>query len=283
MTIQIKSRISGDVIFEYPGDSLKNAILIDVNLSYADLTNTDLSNAILINANLSNADLRIADLSNAILSNANLSHADLRIADLINANLTNADLSYADLSNAYLGIADLSNANLSNADLSHANFSHANLRLSDLSNADLSDVYLGDANLMGSNLRNADLTGTEFRNAKLEYKNLIKANLSKIKEDFYEVLNQAIPEIDFLEKSILEGKIDGSTYEGKCACLCGTIEKSGRFGYECDMRDPNRPIERFFLAIRAGDTPVYNPVSRIVFDWLQEFKEKIKFENKIGE
>jgi len=179
------------------------------------------------------------------------------------------------LKNAKLINTDLSNANLSNADLSNADLSHSNLKYADLSNANLRYADLRYANLI-ADLKNSDLTYANLRYADLSYANLIRANLNKIKEDYYKVLNQAIPEIDFLERSILEGKINGSTYEGECACLCGTIEKSGRFGKKCDMRDSNRPIERFFLAICAGDTPGNNPVSRIVLEWLQEFKNEMR-------
>ena len=64
-------------------------------------------------ANLSKANLSKADLSKANLSKANLSKANLYGADLYGANLRGADLSKADLSGANLSKADLSGADLS--------------------------------------------------------------------------------------------------------------------------------------------------------------------------
>ena len=135
----------------------------------------------------------------------------------------------------------------------------ANLRFADLRGADLRGADLRGVNLSGADLRGADLRGV----------NLSGANLEPIKKDFFEILSRAVNEISYLEKAILEGKIDGSTYEGECACLCGTIEKAGN---KSVGRDCSRPIERFFLSIKKGDTPENNQFSKIAMGWLQEFK-----------
>ena len=81
--IAIKSRSTGDVIFQSTKTTYKEAI-------------KEKGNADLINADLYDSNLRYADLSNANLSNADLRYADLSDAHLINANLSNADLSGAD-------------------------------------------------------------------------------------------------------------------------------------------------------------------------------------------
>ena len=146
----------------------------------------------------------------------------------------------------------------------------ANLSDANLSDADLSDANLSGANLRGANLRHADLSD---------------ADLSTIRKDFFDVLLRAIPEVPFLKKNIIEGKIDGSTYEGKCACLSGTLFNGASLhngaGEEMiknrilDCRDSGRPIERFFLAIKTGDTPETNQFSKIALDWVNEFESYI--------
>ena len=108
ITIQIKSRFGGILLFEYTKlnntfkDTLEVAVKNNANLSKANLSNADLRYANLSNANLSNADLFNANLSKANLSNADLRYANLSNADLFNANLSNVDLSNANLSNADL-------------------------------------------------------------------------------------------------------------------------------------------------------------------------------------
>jgi len=251
----IKKAVSG-------GADLSYANLRGVNLGDADLGGANLSYVNLSYANLRGVNLGDADLGGANLSYVNLSYANLRDADLGGVNLRGADLSYADLSYANLSYAnlrdaDLGGVNLRGADLSYADLSYANLSYVNLRDADLGGVNLGDVNLRGANFRGANLRG---------------ANLDPIKRDMFDVLLRAIPEIPLLEKAILGGKIEGTTYEGECACLCGTIEKSKRFEGKCDMRDGSRPIERFFLGISAGDTPENNQFSKLSYEWIQEFK-----------
>ena len=86
MKIEIKSWITGSVIFEGDfssvAEALQAALKARVNLSGADL----------YGANLYGADLYGADLSGANLSGVNLSGADLYGANLSGANLSRADL-----------------------------------------------------------------------------------------------------------------------------------------------------------------------------------------------
>ncbi|KGS89852.1 pentapeptide repeats family protein [Burkholderia pseudomallei MSHR7334] len=162
-----------------------------------------------------------------------------------------------------LSDADLSGANLSGANLSDANLRGANLRGADLSGANLSGANLSDANLRGANLRGANLSGA----------NLSGANLLPIKADFIEVISQAPREVPALIEALKAGRVDGSTYSGECACLVGTIANargidvdSSKFGIP---KDSSRPVERFFMAIRKGDTPETNAASKLALEWAE--------------
>ncbi len=120
----------------------------------------------IIEAVLSGVDLSVGpsvDLSRADLSETDLVGADLSEADLVGVNLNGANLSYANLvvarlSGAHLRAADLSGANLIHADLSGANLSHANLSGVNLSYADLSGANLSSSSLVRANIDNAKLS-----------------------------------------------------------------------------------------------------------------------------
>ena len=134
MSIEIKSRYDGRVLY-----TAKNA--------------SDVRRA-LEEAVKASADLRGADLSGAYLRGADLSGADLRSAYLSGADLRSADLRSADLRSAYLGGAYLSGADLRSADL----------RSADLRSADLRSAYLSGADLSGADLRSADGLAPEVCN-----------------------------------------------------------------------------------------------------------------------
>jgi hypothetical protein len=194
--------------------------------------------------------LERAVASGANLYRTNLHGVNLRGADLRGADLSGADLRGADLSGAKLRGANLSEANLNGADLRWANLSEANL-----SEANLSEANLSGANLSGANLREADLLS--------------------IREDLYMVLGVARAEAPDLLTALREGRVNGSVYEGQCACLIGTIANIRGESYDelgINLRpDSFRPAEAWFLAIGQGDTPATSPIVAITVGWIEEW------------
>jgi hypothetical protein len=203
-------------------------------------------------ADLRGADLRGADLRDANLRDANLSGADLSDANLRDANLSGADLSDANLRDANLRGADLRDANLSGADLRGANLRGADLRGADLSGADLRGANLCDANLRGADLSGADLSGADLCDADLR-----GADLRSFKSDLWMTLHYARTEVPGLIAALVEGRVDGSRYQGECACLVGTLANVRGAEYSAAFPDhsSSHPAEQWFLMIRKGDKP----------------------------
>jgi len=210
----------------------------------------------------SGADLRGADLSQAYLHGV-----DLHAADLSGAKLTDTDLSGGNLCGAYLRSADLYDADLSGALLADADLSGACLRYADLEGA----------NLSGTILSGTDLCGTNLRGVELSEHNLRRSNLSGAKSDFFAVLSAVPAEAPAVAAAIREGRVNGSVYQGECACLVGTIANALGCEYmQIPGLRPNadRPAELLFLAIRLGDTPETNPICRLVLEWIEEWQAK---------
>ncbi len=213
--------------------------------------------------------LRLAVLA-AIEAKANLRSADLSSADLSSANLSSADLSSANLSSANLRSADLRYANLSSADLRYANLSSANLRYANLRSADLSS-----ADLRYANLRSADLSSADLRSANLSSANLSSANLRSFKADLWMTLTQNRHEVPALVAALRDGRVDGSTYEGECACLVGTIANAKNVYYEVLDHGASNPAEQWFAMIRKGDKPGDDSAggfaSKMALEWALEW------------
>jgi len=120
------------------GASLKNALMIGVDLRKSDLTNADLTGANLMSAKVMEANLQGAwlvrtDITDADLTGVNFERAKLiktkmMNATLINAKLTNTDLTGADLSRANLINSDFTGASILGTDFQNAKFSSSTLR-----------------------------------------------------------------------------------------------------------------------------------------------------------
>ena len=152
---------------EHPGEFMDlNACYMShtripmVNLTGADMRNSDLMGAM----------LRRADLSDCRLNPIHLYRGDAReakfIGSLLNgANLRGADCRDADFSNADMDRIILSDANLAGANLKGANLSRANLDRADLTGADLTGATLNGTALTRTNLTNAIFRDSDFYEA----------------------------------------------------------------------------------------------------------------------
>jgi len=99
------------------------------------------------------------------------------------------------------------------------------------------------------------------------------AKLRRAKEDFLREVLKMPGELEFLRDAIRNGKINGSVYEGECACLAGTLSKATGKSWSIFKDDSpiaidaSSPRERFFMGIAEGDTPETNPISAIALEW----------------
>ena len=139
---------------------------------------------------------------------------------------------------------------------------------------DLYDADLHGADLRDADLRGTDLRGTDLYDADLRGADLHDADFYPIKWDLFGRLSVWPNEADELLKAINEGKIDGSSYEGKCACFVGTIANIKGCNYN-DLNglipDSGSLTEVFFTTIREGDTPENNSSSKIASEWVETF------------
>jgi Pentapeptide repeats (8 copies) len=149
----------------------------------------------------------------------------------------------------------------------------ADLRGADLRGANLSGANLNEANLSGANLNWANLNWANLSGADLSGADLSKANLGKIREDFICEIENISSEIPTLRKALVEGRIDGTTYTGDCACLAGTISNGLGIGYQ-DLPARGFAVnskslrERWFLQIRPGHTPETSQACAITVGWI---------------
>ncbi len=241
----IINSVFGSVIWESEKETIKEAV-IEKNMR---------------DANLRDADLRGANLYGANLRDANLYGANLRGANLYGANLRDADLRGADLRDADLYGANLRGANLYGANLYGADLRGANLR----------DADLYGANLRGANLRDANLRGANLWQLPKDY-------IYQCSRDILSIFGYLKNEVPFLKKMLVEGKVDGTQYEGDCACLLGTLANGdGGMDKICQNipfyeKGTHNPGEAWFWNIREGDTPENNQFATHVLKLIEMFE-----------
>jgi hypothetical protein len=167
----------------------------------------------------------------------------------------------ANLREANLRGADLRGADLYGADLYGADLYGADLRGADLYGADLRGANLREADLYGANLREADLRGIPLDKLPQDF-------INQCSRDILFILGSLKAEVPALRQSLIDGKVDGSQYEGECACLIGTLANAdGGLEKVCSAipfyeKGTHNYGEMWFLNIHEGDTPETNEFAR---------------------
>ena len=160
-----------------------------VDLSGADLRESDFMGAMLRRANLSGcylnpvhfyrADLREIDLTGTLMNRANLRGADLRGANLEGADMDSAILSGANLTGANLSGANLSRVNLDRANLTDANLTDTVFHGAALTRADLSGATLEGADFYSAIFNDCPTVGTKFSGSIVGYTVFQNCDLSQ--------------------------------------------------------------------------------------------------------
>ncbi len=131
------------------------------------------------------------------------------------------------------------------------------------------------ADLSYANLRYADLSYANLRYADLSYADLRYANLRSFKADLWMTLTQNRLEVPALIGALRDGRVDGSTYEGDCACLVGTLANAKEVSYEILDHGASNPAEQWFAMIRKGDKPGDDSAggfaSKMALEWALEW------------
>lgn len=157
--------------------SNSNSTRIRANLRNVVLSNADLSFAQLAEADFSEADLRESKFDHARLANVNFDSADMRKASFIRADAYQADFEkaladearfiQANLVEASFVQSSLKDAFFLRTDLMEARFENADLRAAKLPGAWLNRASFYKANLRNANLISAQAVGTHFKSAQL--------------------------------------------------------------------------------------------------------------------
>lgn len=89
-------------------------------------------------------------------------------------------------------------------------------------------------------------------------------------------LTQNKAEVPALLDALKNGRVDGSQYEGECACLVGTIANAKNVDHTELHYNSSDPSEQWFLMISKGDKPTDDTgggfASRKVVEWIEEWQ-----------
>ena len=144
-----------------------------------------------------------------------------------------------------------------------------------MSNITIKNRWTGEVIISGEyNSHLEAIAACEREGKSLRGSDLRDANLRAIRDDFWAVLSSAPREVPGLIAALKKGRVNGSTYQGECSCLVGTLANVRGCSYnQIPSLKPNayRPAEKWFLGIRQGHTPENNTFSKLAVEWAEEW------------
>ena len=159
----------------------KSGIELDgANLEGAILVETDFSDALIINTDMSGANLKMADFSGATLDNVLLRDSNLAWVDFTDSLIYFVDLSYADAASGMFDGAELYVTTALGTKLAGADFSNTILYFNDFSLADLRGADFADSLLGISFFRGSNLEGANLSDITLVLLDMTGANVQKV-------------------------------------------------------------------------------------------------------
>ncbi|OJY84630.1 MAG: hypothetical protein BGP13_21830 [Sphingobacteriales bacterium 40-81] len=153
--------------------------LFRVGLSGAILNDSKFFNCIMLHSDLSNAQLLNVQFSDCSLSYSGLTNANLTKAEIRRTNLISANLTKCNLSEAILSGLNFSNATCESITMSKAKLDNCNFFQAIFSGSNLIDCYMPCANLSYADFSNADFSESFLSGTNFFKTNLKNANLSK--------------------------------------------------------------------------------------------------------
>jgi hypothetical protein len=193
------------------------------------------------------------------VSDANMRGANMRGANMRGANMRDANMRGADMRGANMRDADMRGADMRGADMRGADMRDADMRGADMRDADMRGADMRDADMRG-----ADMRGADMRDIKINNITDLDDYLNQCSRDMLFIFEHLRNELPGLRKALVEGKIDGTQYEGDCACLIGTLGNlDGGVDNVCEAipyyeKGLNNYGEQWFWQIHEGDTPENN-------------------------
>lgn len=133
--------------------------------------------------------------------------------------------------------------------------------------APYAELWSGEAGTIAEAVKEALRGGADLGGANLG------ANLEAIKTDVWSILDLAPAEAPGLLLALRESRVDGSVYEGECACV-GTLANVRGCHYEAIpglIPSAPRPAERWFLAINPY-LSIKHPVVALTIAWIEEWQ-----------
>jgi uncharacterized protein YjbI with pentapeptide repeats len=277
--LHIKS-ITGEILFEFEKENntiketVQNFLLSKKGeiIKYADLSEMNLSGISFDNSRFYNSSFDNSRFDNSSFYNSRFYNSSFDNSSFYNSSFYNSRFYNSSFDNSSFYNSSFYNSRFYNSSFDNSSFYNSSFYNSRFYNSSFDNSSFYNSSFYNSRFYNSSF---DSKTIELARKNDQLKMFDSYKADFWMILLIRKHEIAGLKDALIKGMVNGSTYEGACACLVGTFANILHVNYKNVPRlmpDSSRPAERWFYMIKKDDTPENNAIVKLTIEWIEEFE-----------
>jgi len=208
-----------------------------------------------------------------IIKNVDLSGKNLSNIDFSNSQFDNSQFYNSQFYNSKFYNSKFYNSQFYNSKFDNSKFYNSQFYNSKFYNSQFDNSQFDNSKFYNSKFYNSQFDNSKFDNSTfLSLKN--SGALEPVRFDFFGRMLVLKNEVPALRKSLVDGKVNGSTYTGTCCCFMGTIANAANCQYtklKGIQPDASSDTERWFMGIKEGDTPENSEIVKYTVEMIDEF------------
>jgi uncharacterized protein YjbI with pentapeptide repeats len=246
----------------------------------ADLSNLDLSGIDFSNSKFDNSTFDNSKFYNSKFYNSKFYNSTFDNSKFYNSKFYNSTFDNSTFYNSKFYNSTFDNSKFYNSKFYNSTFDNSTFYNSKFYNSTFDNSTFYNSKFYNSTFDNSKFYNSKFYNSTFDSPSFISLKesgaLEPIRCDFFGRMLILKKEVPALRQALVDGKVNGSAYEGECSCFMGTVANARHCKYNAipELKpDINSDTERWFMAISKGDTPETSPIVKQTVEWIDEFKK----------
>jgi uncharacterized protein YjbI with pentapeptide repeats len=271
----------------FDNSSFDNSSFDNSSFDNSRFDNSSFDNSRFDNSRFDNSRFDNSSFYNSSFDNSSFDNSRFDNSSFYNSSFYNSSFYNSRFDNSSFDNSSFYNSRFDNSSFDNSRFDNSSFYNSSFDNSSFDNSRFDNSSFDNSSFDNSRFDNSSFYNSRFDNSSFDNSRFDGIPEqwkiqcrdDIWAVLSAAPSEVEGLRKALAEGRVNGSAYEGECACLVGTIANVRGCHYEkLEILKPNsrRAAECWFLSIKEGDKPENNPFSKLALEWIDDWLARMQ-------
>ena len=283
--LSIKNRFTGSIIFELETENNSTKKLVEsmlLEFKGKEINQADMSNLNLSNINFNNSKFNQSEFNGSEFNQSEFNQSEFNRSEFNGSEFNQSEFNRSKFNDSNFNQSEFNGSEFNGSEFNRSKFNQSKFNQSEFNQSEFNRSEFNRSKFNQSKFNQSNFNQSEFNDSELDditfnsLKNLITTERTKI--DFFGRMLILKNEVKYLKEKLISGEIDGTSYDGYCACFIGTCANNKKIKYNeitGIKLDAYSPTEIWFFQIKKGDNPENSKFAKLTLDWIEEFEELI--------